>query len=70
METTEQPVENKQLTVEELNIEILPTIYEIIRRLVFHPIFQISCSVYHVRVIYRSDIAYITDIFIFYIFQY
>lgn len=31
METTEQPIENKQLTVEELNIEILPTIYEIIR---------------------------------------
>jgi len=34
MENTEQNVDNKRITVEELNIEILPTIYEIIRRLV------------------------------------
>lgn len=33
MEPTEQQSEPKQLTVEELNIDILPTIYEIIRRL-------------------------------------
>lgn len=34
METEEQPSEPKQINVEDLNIEILPVIYEIIRRYV------------------------------------